>query len=144
MNELTKYVVTSTHFEGSITYRFGADGIIYLVKCETSVLPNIRHWFISNCPSTVAGLEAFVASWNEKGKAMKLVKLEGELTFGMMYERYALKKDRKRAEDSWNKLKDSDRLKAYIHLPKYEQYLRDRGTAKMELKTYLRSYIWND
>lgn len=145
MNELTKYIITSSKFKGTCTYRFDNDGKTYLIRFDGGMETSIRRHFLDKAVMSVSELEAFVATKNTSGSDLKLVKQEGDLTFDMMYRMHDVKKDRKRAEEVWHKLSKEDQLKAYIHVTKYNAYLRNNpGISKMELKTYLRAQLWND
>lgn len=67
-----------------------------------------------------------------------------DITFEVMWEKYNNKLDKKRARDQWNKLKEKDKAEAYAYIPKYERELRQSGSKKMYLKTYLHQKIWQE
>lgn len=145
MNELTKYVITSPKFQGTCTYRFDEGGMMYVIRFAGGMEPSYRRHFCQQIRLTVQELEEWIAAKNATGSNLVLVKQEGELTFDMMYQAYDVKKDRKRAEEVWVKLSKEEQLKAYLHITKYNNYLRlNRGISKQELKTYLRAQLWND
>lgn len=144
MNELRKYLITSPLYTGVVTLRFDTDCVLYSVDFSADVTAPVRAFFLRNLHIDYAQLNQFIGFYNSKGKQLQLVEQTTEVSFDMMYNKYGLKKDRKRAEAIWQRLNDGDRVKAFLHVEKYRRDLKSRGIAQMELKTFLKAEIWND
>ncbi|MFW5563458.1 MAG: hypothetical protein ACOCNX_01025 [Prevotella sp.] len=65
-------------------------------------------------------------------------------SFQQFWNAYALKRDRIAAERAWNKLRTSDRLKAYEGIAAYKRDCERRGISRMYAQGYLNHRRWED
>ena len=89
-----------------------------------------------------------IEAMNKEVKAMGYELEELEIpppkipTFDEFYDKYDYKFDRKRANDSWDKLKDVEKINAVKYIPIYNSERIRSGVAKMYPKTYLNAKVW--
>jgi hypothetical protein len=70
--------------------------------------------------------------------------VDDDLSFDRFWQTYGLKVSKKKAEKLWQKLSKADRIKVFLHLPKYEAYLQHKGIEKAYPDTYLRNAKYED
>lgn len=73
-----------------------------------------------------------------------ITKVEDDLSFERFWRVYGLKVSKKKAEKLWERLSKADRIKVFLHLPKYETYLQKKGIEKAYPDTYLRNAKYED
>ena len=70
--------------------------------------------------------------------------VEDDLSFERFWKLYNYKVSRKKAEKLYAKISKANRIKIFLHLPKYDAYLQHKGIEKAYPDTYLRNEKWND
>ena len=66
------------------------------------------------------------------------------IPFKDFWEAYALKRDRKRAENAWARLSANDRQAAYDGISEYRRQCRNSGVSMMYAQGYLNNRRWED
>ena len=67
-----------------------------------------------------------------------------DLSFERFWETYNYKVSKKKAKSLWEKLSKANKIKALLHLPKYENYLKRKNIEKAYPDTYLRNEKFED
>lgn len=136
----TKVILTKNTFEGRIVLTYNHDGLLVGYLMEAEFNHKQLAFFLQMIPvdmiqlKTVLGVHGFDA-----------VEEIAELTFDYFYEEYGYKTGKVKAQNAWNRLSKSDRMKALQYLPKYFDFLRKSGgIAKLYPATYLNQKRWED
>jgi hypothetical protein len=139
----TTYILTSNHFDGYISYRYNADGLLIgLNVCSYSLDPEKLEKIWSNYVKayTVQGLK----DWVNKIPAFKIVLEPVDLSFTRWYNLYMVKRNRIDAEKLWNAMSDSEKAVAMVNTLAYNRYCaRNSWYTKMYPDTFLRKH-WRD
>jgi hypothetical protein len=140
-----------SHRSFLITTPNSPDGMLYTYEKESGCFVSIsikqesmsietRKKLIESIPIT---LNDFF-SWAKGIKGVTCVELEQHITFEMFWYKYndKIRSSKKRSLKLWDKLSESDQIKAYYHI---DTYNRKRGNAeKKYCETYLTAELWNN
>lgn len=67
-----------------------------------------------------------------------------DLSFETLWDLYGYKESKKEAESRFNKLKEADKIKCFIQVPKYKRKLQFSTTAQALLATWIHKERFND
>lgn len=137
-----KFQLTSTSWGGEI--RLAYDELGLLTNCDISgaTLSEKQHvWFLKNLPRELAELRKLI----DGVPTAKLTEVSEVVGFDDFWNRYGEKtrSSKKKAITRWNRMSDSDRVKAYNFIPKYEKTI-EAWQTKMYCETYLNKELWNN
>ncbi|WP_080058312.1 hypothetical protein [Spirosoma aerolatum] len=132
---MRRYLLTSTRFEGELSFAYDSEGILQAFSCEARLSNDQRDWLHSRFPFQEYGFRALVN--DSKTLIIKLV--DADLSFAHFWESYGYKVGHKsRAEKLWAKLPDSDKLKVLESIPGYVYYIQTRPhMEQLYPETYL-------
>jgi DUF1680 family protein len=130
------YHITSPNFSGTIEvlYINGELKIFDFTKCETT---NEQKDYFKR---TVPVLEAHLTEAFSNTKAT-IVRTDYDVTFDMFYKAGLPKRNRFRAEKSWQRLNKTDQVQAYYGI---KAYLKLAGLYPVHPDTYLTEKRWED
>lgn len=144
---MKKFVITSPKFNGEINILYGLpEGelpgklqFIDFMKADLNEEQII--YFKKYVPAFYT--DKLGEAFGEKSQ-LTLMESGYKVTFDMMWERYANKKNRLRAEKLWGKLSEADQVNAYFKYYLYDRYckLNARWYNKALLETYLAQRYW--
>ena len=136
-----RYTLTSDKFKGEIIFEF-TDLVLTKYDTGSAELTDAQIvYFAKNLPRELAEVEAFLS----KSPSAKFEEIKEEITFDMFWNRYDDKQSssKKKTLTKWNKMKQSEQIKAYNHIPKYFMSLPP-NTRKKFAETYLNAELWNN
>lgn len=88
--------------------------------------------------------EIHLKDWEKRYPPTVVEVTDFDLSFDNFWNRYNLKVKKELSEKAWNKLPDADKIKCFIRLKKYNQFLASSGQAKAHLVTWLNQKRFND
>ncbi|MCL2290844.1 MAG: hypothetical protein FWC34_09130 [Bacteroidetes bacterium] len=133
--------ITSTRFEGYIELKFDESdkfkGICFL---ETNISEDAQKWFLKNIPANVHALGLY-----KQYDTVTVTEMMQDVTFDMFWKRYddKLNSSKKKTLIKWNRMRETERVKAYRFIGKYFSSIPD-GTRKKYAETYLNAELWNN
>lgn len=140
------YLFTSPAFAGQIVFVFEEKtGMLVQYDVTTALLsPEQLLWITTRSPRTINELKA-VASKTKDGKLTVREDYERNVSFEMFWNKYndKARSSKKKTEKAWQKMKQSERDKAYNFISRYERLIPP-GTEKKYATTYLADELWNN
>ena len=88
--------------------------------------------------------EIHLKDWEKRYPPTVVEVTDFDLSFENFWNRYGLKVKKEPSEKAWNKLTDADKIKCFIRLKKYNQFLASSGQAKAHLVTWISQKRFND
>lgn len=88
--------------------------------------------------------ETQIKEWAKLYKHATVEVGESDLSFENFWKRYDLKVKREASEKAWIKLADTDKIKCFLRLKKYNQNLARTNQAKAHLVTWINQKRYND
>lgn len=141
---MQKYIITSEAFKGYIllTYK---DYYLVAMEIQADMTKEHLDWFFTNLQLHSKFVKVFMDKINQSG-IWKMSKYKEEITFENFWEQYNYKVgNKKRAHIYWNKMNDSERLKALYHIKRYDRALKlTPHVQKLYPDSYLSQARWNN
>jgi len=136
-----KYILTSDKFKGEVLFEFTD---LILSKYETSGAELSEQQMIYTAKHIPREL-AEAIDWFARSKSAKFTEIKQEITFDMFWIRYddKVNSSKKKTEIKWNKMRISERIKAFEYIPAYFRSI-PYGTRKKYAETYLNAELWNN
>jgi hypothetical protein len=85
--------------------------------------------------------------WMKVKKYLKVFEIEkspADLSFDALWDMYGYKESRKDAENAFKKLKEADKIKCFIQVPKYKKKLAQSTISQALLATWINKQRFND
>lgn len=140
------YLFTSPSFAGHIVFSFDEKtGLLLKYDVTTAELNEEQMiWISTRSPRTIPELEAVVKK-TQGGKITLQKNYVENATFEQFWNKYddKARSSKKKTEKAWQKMKQSERDKAYNFIPHYERLIPP-GTEKKYATTYLADELWNN
>jgi hypothetical protein len=137
---MKKYAVTTTKFQGTITYGFADNGWLASVEIDGVHEPHAHKQVCTMLPFN----DTMLLRWPKDNPSMTITEVVDDISFETFWKRYNYKVGKKEAEAAWNKLSNDKKTKALNRLPAYEKYLADKGIAKAYAQKYLNKERFED
>lgn len=140
---MPKYLIEFKKSAASALLEYNDQGYLIKYELEPGAFEKAQfEYFLSRFPRNID----FLNKWKTEGPAGTKVKLvEEDLSFEAFYDAYANKVSKKAtAEKIWNKMPDSERVKAIKYIQVYDQRLRQTSINKKYPETYLNHQEWNN
>lgn len=136
------YQLTSDAITGFVDFFF--DDMGYLVKFDISqaeLSQEQQIFILKKLPREIEELQNVIG----KSPSAKLTEIKFEVTFEAFWNKYDDKQmsSRKKTLLKWNKMSDTDRLKAFNFISLYFSGIAP-GTRKKYAETYLNAELWNN
>lgn len=139
---MKQVIVTIEDKQGKAVVSFDSDGRL---KQFQNMFKGLTEAQLKSLAGHCASIDLLEQLRDKLGKDyMKTQEVQRRISFEEFYHRYGYKVKKQRAEAVWKRLSDSERWRAYAHIPKYEAFLRKKGVAQMYPSTYLNDRPWND
>lgn len=137
---MKKILITSPDFEGEVLLLYTPDDCLMTLDFRNASLSDhqleyIKQYTPIKYPEVLA--EAYPTD--------KLVLIEGKyaVSFEQWWNEYDKKINRKRCENKWKRMSDTDRLAAFIGTRRYKEYLkREHWRTQADPDTYLTQEYW--
>ncbi|AJA67336.1 hypothetical protein MYRA21_0092 [Myroides sp. A21] len=145
MNEqLTTYTIRSKNSINVWVFKYDLNGFLNEFKNMEGVLSEKQfQWFFvqGNFPY----LEVTIKEWSKRLKNnFEIEKNLPVLDFEAIWKLYDNKVKRVFAEKQWNKLNDADRIKCFLHIPKYHKRIAKSKEAQAHFSTYINQRYFDD
>jgi len=136
------YQLTSTAFEGFVDIYFNELGLLTEFSTKEAQLSEKQQiWLLKQMPRELSELQNVIKG---SGSAV-LTEIKQEISFEAFWNKYDDKQmsSRKKTLVKWNKMSDTERLKAYNFISLYFSGIAP-GTRKKYAETYLNAELWNN
>lgn len=137
---MKRYLITSELYNGSVEVLY-MDGLLQRIDfSETNCGPHQRMHIKAKVPADFAQFkEAFANT-----KAV-IIEADYKISFEAFWNMYGKKVHPSRCRPLWDKLSDADKVKAYIGIKKYNNWLRTQGDrCKLDPENYLKRKTWEN
>lgn len=136
-----KYILTSEHFKGEITFEYNLKGYLKMVKVGevSGMSKSIFNWLWSNLPTSTLMIEEY----KRKAGNFKIDEVPVDLSFERFWTEYDQKVGKKTmTENAWKKLSQKDKIAALLYVGKLRDKKRLDGTQMPYPSTYLNQKYW--
>lgn len=136
-----KYILTSEHFSGEITFEYNLKGFLKVVKVGEvrGMSKAIFEFLWANLPTTLTKVEEYIKTAGN----FKITEIPVDLTFERFWTEYDQKVGKKKmTENAWNKLPQNDKIAALLYIDKLRRTKRGDGTQMPYPSTYLNQKYW--
>ncbi|MDP2723182.1 MAG: hypothetical protein Q8O72_10520 [Bacteroidales bacterium] len=138
-----QFILTGKNSRAKIVFKYDLNGRLTAFECEGIDNENQLKYLFWNEKFPFPYLETMIPAIEKLGK-FNITKVEDDLSFERFWIAYDYKVSRKKAEKLYSKLTKAQRIKVFLHLPKYNAYLRAKGIEKAYPDTYLRNDKFED
>lgn len=137
-----KFLISSQNYSGQVELLYDErEQLVTADFVNANLSINQTDMFVRIIPPTTQTIaEVF-------GRYKHLTVVEGsfEVTFAAFWTKYALKFNKIRTENEWNKLSPIERVAAYYAIAQYDKYVKEKRIGKAHPETYLRNkYFTNE
>ncbi|MDC9722393.1 MAG: hypothetical protein PSN34_06425 [Urechidicola sp.] len=139
---LKTYNIIGSSFKGVMVFKYDLNGILVAFELQDVVMnqQQVAWLFSRHFPYKEGQINNYRAYRN-----FTVTEGEFDLTFDMFWDAYKHKVKREMSIKAWNKLSDSDKMKALVNIKHYDGYLaRKRNMEKAHASTYLNQKYFND
>ena len=137
---MKRFLITSTKFTGTAEIFYNAAGILNKIDCTDT---DMDAYTIAPFKRAVSPTLDDIAKGFSND--VSIVETSIEVKFEMFWDKYKRKINRKRAEALFNKLSQSDQVKAYYGIDGYNKFLKSEGyRSKQDPDTYLTKRTWEN
>jgi len=138
-----QFILTGKKTAAKIVFKYDLRG--FLTSFEVEGIDDERQlqYLFWNDKFPFPYIESMIAQ-AEKVGTFNITKVEDDLSFERFWNEYSCKVSKLKASKLWKKLSKANRIKVFLHLPKYQAYLDSKGIEKAYPDTYLRNQKWED
>lgn len=136
-----KYILTSDHFTGEVTFEYNLKGFLKVVKVGEvkGMSKSIFDWLWANLPTSTQMIEEY----KKTAGNFKISEVPVDLSFERFWSEYNNKVGKKKmTENAWNKLSQKDKIAALLYIEKLRRTKRQDGTQMPYPSTYLNQKYW--
>ncbi len=138
-----EFILTGKKTAIKVVFKYDLKGFLTAFEIEGVSDENQLKYLFWNAAFPFPYLEDMIPDIEKLG-AFHIKTVENDLSFAHFWEKYNYKVSRKKAEKLWEKLTRAERIKVFLHLPKYEAYLTGKSIEKAYPDTYLRNKRFED
>ncbi len=138
-----QYILTSKRTALKIVFTYDLNGLLKGFEIENADGEKQLQYLFWNAKFPFPYTKQLIEPVRKLG-VFNIQFIEDDLSFEHFWLDYNYKVSKKKAEKLWQKLSKADRIKVFLHLPKYEKYLRQKGIEKAYPDTYLRNAKYED
>lgn len=136
------FQLQSSKLPEPVTFEYNSKGLLTAFK-STGLSEDQLKWVYKHFPINVESVAIL------KGKhKLNFVQVKVEITFEDFFRNYSAlygeRRDRKKAEQIWNRLSKASQFAAFEYIPRYFKSLKRSNTSPKYAKTYLNNEPWND
>lgn len=136
------FMLQSENVTGNVVLQYNQQGQLISINTEdcSLTLAQLRS-FLKVVPLTIADLE----SGNGLSKTTKIIEQGITVSFDAFWNKYNKKINRKRSEELWLRMSQSDQVLAYYGIAPYDKYLKaTKYRSKADPDTYLRNRYYEN
>lgn len=138
-----QYILTSKKTALKIVFKYDFNGFLIGMEIEGVDDEKQLQYLFWNAKFPFPYTEQLIDPVRKMG-VFNIRQVEDDLSFDRFWKDYGYKVSRKKAEKLWQKLSKAQKIKVFLHLPKYEAYLAYKHIEKAYPDTYLRNEKWDD
>lgn len=146
MEPLTTYRAKGKEIGLVFLFKYDLNGDLRLFEITEGILNSQQiNWLYSE--RFPANENIITSVWMKKENYLKHFEIEkspADLSFESLWDLYGYKESRKDAENQFKKLKEQEKIKCFIQVPKYKKNIAQRGIAQALLSTWLNKQRYND
>jgi hypothetical protein len=137
---MKKYLVTSPYYTGAVELVYDDEHLLIIDFSNTNTNRLQREKLKQVIPVQRHALrEAFAKT------SVTIIEGDFDISFSMFWNAYGKKVHPSRCKPLWEKMSAADRVKAYMGIKKYNQWLRTQGDrAKLDPENYLKRRTWEN
>jgi len=128
---MTRYILTSIRTGNELDVTYNDEGFLWAVSLNGNYSLDEHTAVWQLMPTQKADMQKLSI------KNVHIKEVMPDLSFERFYKAYKYPVDRKRAEAIWNRMTDTNRMKAIECIAEYDKYLGRSGIAKAYPKTFL-------
>jgi hypothetical protein len=135
-----KRIITGERFSGEIIIENDQEGNLVLIDIREAGLSQTQLMWLWCDQSISCALPKLL-----NDITVKVTTVKEEITFDMFWKKYNDKErsSKKRTLTKWNRMRESEQVKAFNYIPKYFQSIPS-GVEKKYAETYLNAELWNN
>ncbi len=147
MEQLTVYRAKGKTVGLTFLFKYNLKGHLrHFEVTEGDLNPEQKQWLFmkGHFPADESIMKNFWLKDKKYRDMFFLEKAAPDLSFDALWELYDHKVKRVKAEEAFEKLGEADRIKLFISIPGYNQYLERKRTGKMMLTTFINQRCFED
>lgn len=136
-----KYILTSDHFTGEVTFEYNLKGFLKAVKVGEvkGMSKSIFDWLWANLPTKIETME----NYRSRAENFTITEVPEDLSFARFWQEYGQKVGKKTmTENAWKKLSQADRVAALLYISRLRNQKKLDGTQMPYPSTYLNQKYW--
>lgn len=144
--QLTTYRATGKTNGLVFLFKYDLNGVLRAFQVEAGEM-NDKQMFWLFSEHFPAKEHLIVNNWIKHPayrKIFDVVKSPPDLSFEAFWKLYDKKVKKEHSQKAWNKLTEANKIKCFLQLPKYEEYLARTREAKAHLVTWLNQKRYDD
>lgn len=144
--ELIIYTLSSTKFAGEVVFKFDTSGLMLGYDITGAKLDEQqKKWLLFDRPRTLEELKQKLTT-SKFAKLVRRLFWKENVTFDEFWERYNYKalSSKVKTRKVWDKMKQTDRDRAYNFIEVYDAMIAKEGIAKKYATTYLNDRLWEN
>jgi hypothetical protein len=138
-----QYILTSKKTALKIVFHYDLNGFLNGLEIEGVDSEKQLQYLFWNAKFPFPYIESLIEPIRKMGR-FNIRQVEDDLSFDRFWREYGYKVSKKKAEKLWQKLTKAQKIKVFLHLPKYEAYLTRKHIEKAYPDTYLRNEKFED
>ncbi len=141
---MLQLILTSHKFEGEIEVIYDSAGLLVYLDMRRSKMTELQIIHLKH--HLRAKYSENKSDWDEMFKTFTFVPKDYKIPFDMFWNEYGKKINLLRAEKVWNRLSESNKVKAYLGLKAYLKYCTDNVSwyNKLDPENYLKNQSWTN
>ncbi|TZF81799.1 hypothetical protein FW774_17230 [Pedobacter sp. BS3] len=134
---MKKYILTSKSFTGAVEFGFNSTGTLVFYNNAADMSDKQTDWLLAHLPPN----EVYLNQLKVKISG-ELKEVPPDLSFDTFWTAYDKKIHAIRCKPLWNKLKDTDKMRAIMQIKPYDAYCARTGIAKANPENYLKKQYY--
>lgn len=138
-----QYILTSKKSNAKIVFHYDLRGFLTSFEAEGIETERQLMFFFWNEKFPFPYLQHMIEPVEKLG-LFNIKQVDDDLSFERFWREYDYKVSKKKAQKLWSKLSKANKIKVFLHLPKYRNYLAFKHIEKAYPDTYLRNEKYED
>lgn len=140
------FAIESTRYTGELRYTFNDKGVLVAFSAENAEIETEKLLaIISMLPPTAAKLVEMIESAQKQKTLVRFYEIVEDIPdFEKFWTKYPRKVGKLESQKAYAKMKDTEKIKAYGYLPKYQKQADKDKVAYLYPATYLNQRRWED
>lgn len=140
----TVYKVKGKNIGLEFIFKYSLNGVLTAFEKNEGLTDKQRLWLYSAIfPETEALMKLWISDPGMR-KKFEVFKAPADLSFENLWNLYDNKVKKVFAEKAYSKLNEAQRIKCFIHIPKYKERIVRTREAQAHLGTYLNQKYYED